>query len=69
MDTRNKSGYDDVRAKPPGAGPGPDPAGPLETRLKPGHALCPQTACPRESGGRGDPRFREGRQGAEPGGA
>ncbi len=49
MDARNKSGhddmgggYDDVRAGPPGVDPSPDPAEPLETRLNPGHAPCPQ---------------------------
>ena len=49
MDTRNKSGYDDMRGGhdglgtgTPGAGPGPDPAEPLETCLNPSHALCPQ---------------------------
>ncbi len=41
MDTRNKSGYDGNRAGPPGVDPGPDLAEPLETRLNPGHALCP----------------------------
>ena len=36
MDTRNKSGHDDMRVRPPGADPGLDSAEPLETRLNPG---------------------------------
>ena len=33
MDTRNKSGYDDMRAGTPGADPSLDSAEPLEIRL------------------------------------
>ncbi len=42
MDTRNKSGYDDVRAGMPGADPNPDSVGPFEIRLNPSYASCPQ---------------------------
>ncbi len=36
------AGHDDLGAGPPGVDPGPDPAEPLETRLNPSHAPCPQ---------------------------
>ena len=57
MDARNKSGHDDMggghdgnRARPPGVDPSPDPAEPLETRLNPGHALCPTKSKPDSNG-------------------